>query len=65
MTIRQDLSVDGLALARLESDDLILDVAPEVGGRVVSLRNKALDVEFLWLNSRLPLRANPEAGKHG
>ena len=64
MTLRQALSVDDIALARLESADLVLDVAPEVGGRVVSLRNKALDVEFFWLNSRRPLRANPEAGKH-
>ena len=65
MTLRQDLSIDRGAAGRLESDDLVLDVAAEVGGRVVSLRNKALDVEFVWLNSRLPLRVNPEAGRHG
>ena len=65
MTIRQDLSVDGGAVARLEPEDLVLDVAPEVGGRVVSLPNTALDVEFARLNSPLPPRANPEVGKHG
>jgi hypothetical protein len=51
-----DLSLDGVPVTRLESDHLRLDVAPSVGGRVVSLVHKPSGHEFLWRNGALPLR---------
>jgi hypothetical protein len=53
------LTLDGIALVRLESDHLQVDVAPSVGGRIVSLREKAGGHEFLWRNTRLRLERIP------
>ena len=52
----KSLAVDGTPVIRLESDFLKLDVAPEVGGRVISLLNKKDGQEFLWRNESLSLR---------
>jgi hypothetical protein len=52
-------SLDGTALVRMESDHLQVDVAPGVGGRIVSLREKAGGHEFLWRNARLKLERVP------
>jgi len=54
--LRDDLSLDGIPVTRLESDHLRLDVVPSVGGRVVSLIHKPSGHEFLWRNRALPLR---------
>jgi hypothetical protein len=56
---REGLSLDGVPIVRLESDHLQVDVAPSVGGRVVSLVDKATGHEFLWRNQSLPLQALP------
>jgi hypothetical protein len=53
------LTLDGTDLVRLESGHLLLDVAPGIGGRIVSLREKAGGHEFLWRNSRLRLERVP------
>lgn len=50
------LSLDGVPLVRLESDWLQVDVAPSVGGRIVSLRDRASGHEFLWRNAALRLQ---------
>ena len=47
--------LDGVQLVRLESDWLSVDVAPNVGGRVVSLIEKSSGHEFLWRNAGLRL----------
>ena len=54
--ILDGLSIDGVPIVRLENDLLSIDVAPSVGGRVVSVLYKRQPYEFLWHNSRLPLR---------
>ena len=61
---RDDLSLEGVPLTRLESDHLILDVAPSVGGRVVSLVHKPSGHEFLWRNPALPLRREPAGSEY-
>ena len=53
--IRQDLQIDGVPIARLESDHLQVDVAPGIGGRVLSVLDKSSGYEFLWRNNSLPL----------
>lgn len=55
-TARDDLSLDGVPVVRLESDPLRVDVAPGVGGRIVSLVHKPSGHEFLWRNPAVPLR---------
>ena len=42
----------------MENSSLRVDIAPGIGGRVVSLYNKALEREFLWINRRVSLRAS-------
>ena len=61
---RDDLSLDGVPVTRLESDHLRLDVAPSVGGRVVSLVHKPSGHQFLWRNCALPLRREPAGGEY-
>jgi hypothetical protein len=55
----QNLQVDGTPVVRLESARLRVDVAPTVGGRVVSLVEKAGGHEFLWRNQQLKLAPQP------
>jgi len=49
-------SLDGVPIVRLESDHLRVEVAPSVGGRVVSLVEKAGGHEFLWRHRALALK---------
>ena len=59
-----NLSLDGVPLVRLESDALRVDVAPSVGGRVVSLVEKPGGHEFLWRNPALPLQLLPAGSEY-
>jgi hypothetical protein len=63
-TIRQDITLDGTPLVRLENALLRVDVAPGVGGRVVSLMDKASGHEFLWHNARLKLERCAPGSKY-
>lgn len=62
--IRQNLQLDGVPLVRLESEHLRADVAPGVGGRVVSLIDKKSGYEFLWRNKALPLELKPAGSEY-
>lgn len=55
MSIREATEPNGTRIVRLESEHLIVEVAPEVGGRVVRFWEKASRHEFLWTNERLKL----------
>ncbi len=55
---RDNLKLDGVPIVRLESEWLRAGIAPGVGGRVVSLVEKAGDHEFLWRNRALPLQVS-------
>lgn len=55
LTISQGLQREGLPIVRLESGQLRVDVAPSVGGRIVSLIDQKSGYDFLWRNARLPL----------
>lgn len=41
-----------------ENDYLKFEIAPELGGKVISVYNKKLEKEFLWRNKELPLEVN-------
>jgi hypothetical protein len=56
MTDETAWAVDGVPVVRLENEFLQTDVAPSVGGRVVSLLHKRSGHEFLWRNPALSLR---------
>lgn len=49
------LARDGVPLVRLTSERLILDVAPSLGGRVVSVHHRGTGHEFLWQRPGAPL----------
>jgi hypothetical protein len=51
-------------IVRLESDHLRVDVAPGVGGRVVSLVEKSGGHEFLWRNRALRLESLPAGSEY-
>ncbi|MCU0771619.1 MAG: DUF5107 domain-containing protein [Verrucomicrobia bacterium] len=53
------LELGGIRLTRIESEHLRVDIAPAIGGRVVSLIEKRTGHEFLWRNSRVALQAMP------
>ncbi len=46
-------------IIRLESSTLCVDVAPAVGGKIISIYSKALSKEFLWTNDALELQSYP------
>jgi hypothetical protein len=50
------LTLDDVPLVRLESDWLRVDLAPSVGGRIVSVVDRASGYEFLWRNASLRLQ---------
>jgi hypothetical protein len=60
----QHHTADGIPIIRLESDLLRADVAPAVGGRVLSLVEKTGGHEFLWRNQNLRLRALPAGSEY-
>lgn len=62
--VRAGLSRDDVPILRLESDHLKVDVAPSVGGRVVSLVEKASGHEFLWRNHALRLHVLPAGSEY-
>jgi hypothetical protein len=62
--IVENLQQDGLRIVRLRSEQLELDVAPQVGGRVVRIRHVGRGFEFLWRNSRLALELKPPGSEY-
>src|SRR3989442_445486 len=60
----EELNLDGVPLIRLESDVLRADIAPNVGGRLVSLVEKSGGHEFLWRNHALPLQSLPAGSEY-
>lgn len=63
-TFRQELTLDNVPLVRLESAHLRTDIAPSVGGRVVSLVDKNSGHEFLWRNAKLNLERLPSGAEY-
>ncbi len=61
---RTGLSLDGVPIVRLESERLRVDIAPSVGGRVVSLVEKSSGHEFLWRNGALRLASLPPGSEY-
>jgi hypothetical protein len=57
-------SIDGIPIVRLESDWLRVDVAPAIGGRVISLVEKASGYDFLWRNQNLHLQTLPAGSEY-
>jgi hypothetical protein len=62
--IRQNLRVNGIPIVRLESTLLQADVAPGVGGRVISLIDKSSGYDFLWRNTSLPLELKARGSEY-
>jgi uncharacterized protein DUF5107 len=60
----QHLTIDGVPVIRLESDLLRADIAPTIGGRIVSLVEKTSGYDFLWRNQSLTLRALPAGSQY-
>jgi hypothetical protein len=63
-TIIEHINVDGQRVVRLRSKQLEVDVAPEVGGRVVGIRHVGSGHSFLWKNPRLHLEPNPPGSEY-
>lgn len=62
--IHQNLQLDGVPIVRLESAQLMVDVAPGVGGRVVRIIHKKSGYDFLWRNTSLPLELKPSGTEY-
>ncbi len=62
--MQENLKLDGEPVVCLESAHLQMDVAPGVGGRIVSLRELASGHEFLWRNRSLSLQRLPAGSEY-
>jgi hypothetical protein len=62
--IVENLQQDGARIVRLRSEHLEVDVAPQVGGRIVGIRHLGSGHEFLWRNSRLRLECQPPGSEY-
>ena len=62
--IEESLSIDGVPVVRMESEFLRVDVAPSVGGRIVSLTEMASNHQFLWNNPNLVLEKLPPGSEY-
>src|SRR5438552_5438239 len=58
------LYLHGVRIIRLESEVLRADIAPDVGGRLVSLVEKSSGHEFLWRNHARPLQLLPAGSEY-
>jgi hypothetical protein len=63
-TIQSGLLIDETPIIRLENDFLQIDVAPSVGGRIISILYKPAAHEFLWRNASLKLERRPPASEY-
>jgi galactose mutarotase-like enzyme len=59
MSVTFNHTLDGIPLVRLENKAITVDVAPSVGGRVVSILDRRTGYEFLWRNPKLKLQVLP------
>jgi hypothetical protein len=50
--------INGIELLTIESKELLVSLAPALGGKITSIFNKDLAKEFLWVNDNLPLTIN-------
>lgn len=55
---------DGICVVSMDNADLHVEVAPEIGGRVISLFHRRCGREFLWRNPKLALRRNPPGAEY-
>lgn len=62
--LNENLTCDGVPIVRMESNWLRADIAPGVGGRIISLMEMASGYEFLWRNPKLPLRPLPTGSEY-
>jgi len=49
---------EGVLVIRAENDQLALEIAPQLGGRITSIYHKKLEKEFLWHNKAVGLAQN-------
>jgi hypothetical protein len=53
------LSINKVPVIRMENAWVQVDMVPSLGGKIISVYNKALKHEFLWKNTNLPLQTYP------
>jgi hypothetical protein len=51
--------IDGTETLTLGSDLLQTTIAPSLGGKIISVYNRTLQREFLWLNKNLSMQSHP------
>lgn len=54
----------GMPLIYLENDYLKVTVAPDVGGKIISIQDLETGHEFLWTNQNLPLEKLPAGSEY-
>jgi len=64
MPAAQQLTLDNTLIIRLESDLLKVDIAPDAGGRIVSLVSKSSGYDFLWRNQNISLQVLPAGSEY-
>ena len=55
LIVNDRTNIDGIDTIVIESNNLRLELAPEIGGRIISIIDKSSGNEFLWRNSSIKL----------
>ena len=58
MTIIAKDLINGVEILIIENDHLKVSIIPKLGGKLLSVFNKKLKKEFVWINKQLPLKTN-------
>lgn len=54
--ILSERTIDGIEILTGENDRIKFQIAPALGGKILSIYNKSLEKEFLWRNGNLSLQ---------
>ncbi len=58
------MSKHGTSVVRLENEELSMDIAPDTGGRIISLKHRSSGREFLWKKHGLTLERRPAGSNY-
>lgn len=53
-----------ITIIKLENDQLEIDIAPELGGKILNIKHKKTNHQFLWHNEKLPLQKLPSGTEY-
>ena len=56
--------INGIEVLTMENEHLKCSLVPALGGKLISVYNKSLQKEFLWINQHLELAVNEPGAEY-